>query len=122
MTTTASGLQYRVVASGPASGKAPAANSVCTVHYVGKLLDGTVFDSSRSRGAPASFAPNRVIAGWTEALQLMRPGDRWELAIPSALAYGSGGAGGGKIPGGATLIFDVELITITPPGTPRARA
>eukprot|EP00937_MAST-01D_sp_MAST-1D-sp2_P007013 g7013.t1 len=112
VTTTASGLQYRVLASGPATGGSPRPDSPCKVHYVGRVLGTSeVFDSSRARGSPAEFAPNRVIAGWTEALQLMRPGDRWELHLPPALAYGDRGAGGGKIPGAATLVFDVELLS-----------
>jgi hypothetical protein len=76
----------------------------------GSLIDGSVFDSSRKRGKTATFAPNGVIPGWTEALQMMRPGDRWMLYIPASLGYGERGAGG-KIPGGATLIFDLELFS-----------
>lgn len=106
---TASGLQYKVMTAG--KGKAPAATDNVTVHYTGKLLDGTVFDSSVSRGAPASFGVNQVIPGWTEALQLMHEGDKWLLFIPSNLAYGEQGAGG-QIPPNATLIFEVELIKI----------
>lgn len=81
-------------------------------HYEGKLADtGEIFDSSIARGTPAIFAPNQVIPGWTEALQLMRPGDKWELTIPSELGYGRRGAGG-KIPPNATLIFKLELIAL----------
>ena len=94
--TTASGLQYKVVSSG--KGKVPAASSNVTVHYTGKLVDGTTFDSSVERGQPATFGVSGVIPGWTEALQLMHEGDKWILYIPAELAYGAGGAGGaGKI-------------------------
>ncbi|GGK70351.1 FKBP-type peptidyl-prolyl cis-trans isomerase [Rufibacter glacialis] len=104
-----SGLQYQVLESG--SGKTPTRNSNVTTHYHGTLIDGTVFDSSYERGEPASFPVNGVIAGWTEALQLMKEGDKWRLFIPSNLAYGSRGAGADIGPN-ATLIFDVELITV----------
>ena len=106
-----SGLQYRILKSGDPKGDHPSVNSPCTCHYEGKLAsNGEVFDSSIRRGTPAIFAPNQVIAGWTEALQLMRPGDKWELTIPPELGYGASGAGD-KIPGGATLIFQLELIS-----------
>lgn len=107
--TTASGLQYKVISSG--SGKAPTANDNVTVHYTGKLTDGTVFDSSVQRGQPATFGVSEVIRGWTEALQLMKEGDKWILYIPSDLAYGERGAGG-QIPPHSTLIFEVELIKV----------
>lgn len=107
--TTASGLQYRVINSG--AGKMPTAEQSVTVHYTGKLIDGTVFDSSVERGEPATFGVSQVIDGWTEALQLMKEGDKWELFIPSDLAYGERGAGG-RIPPYSTLIFEVELIKI----------
>ena len=110
VSVTASGLQYKVVSAG--KGKAPAATDNVTVHYTGKLVDGTVFDSSVTRGEPASFAVNQVIPGWTEALQLMHEGDKWLLFIPSELAYGPQGAGGGQIPPHAALIFEVELIKV----------
>ncbi|MBO7623963.1 MAG: FKBP-type peptidyl-prolyl cis-trans isomerase [Bacteroidales bacterium] len=107
---TASGLQYKVIRTG--SGKQPKADSPVTVHYVGRLLDGTVFDSSRERGDnPISFALNQVISGWTEGLQLMREGAIFEFYIPSHLAYGDRGAGQ-LIRGGATLVFEVELIEV----------
>ena len=108
-----SGLQYKVLYSGPMSGARPEAGDYCKCHYEGRLIDGSTFDSSRKRGKPSSFKPNGVIPGWTEALQLMRPGDRWMLFLPAALGYGARGAGG-KIPGGATLIFDLELISVSP--------
>lgn len=107
---TASGLQYKVVREG--KGKSPKATSTVTVHYVGTLLDGKVFDSSRERGDnPISFALNQVISGWTEGLQLMQEGSVYEFYIPSHLAYGDRGAGQ-MIKGGATLIFEVELIEV----------
>jgi len=107
--TTASGLQYKVITSG--KGKTPAASNSVTVHYTGKLIDGTVFDSSVERGQPATFGVSGVISGWTEALQLMKEGDKWEIYLPSELAYGPGGAGG-VIPPYAALIFEVELIKV----------
>ncbi|HNP96579.1 MAG TPA: FKBP-type peptidyl-prolyl cis-trans isomerase [Cyclobacteriaceae bacterium] len=107
--TTESGLQYRVINSG--AGKMPTADQSVTVHYTGKLIDGTVFDSSVERGEPATFGVSQVIDGWTEALQLMKEGDKWELFIPSELAYGERGAGG-RIPPYSTLIFEVELIKV----------
>ncbi|MBQ1780432.1 MAG: FKBP-type peptidyl-prolyl cis-trans isomerase [Bacteroidales bacterium] len=108
MKETASGLQYMVLQEG--KGEHPTATSKVTVHYTGKLLDGTVFDSSVDRGEPITFGLNQVIRGWTEGLQLMTPGSKYRLFIPYNLAYGENGAGG-MIPGGATLIFDVELIS-----------
>ena len=107
--TTASGLQYKVITSG--KGKSPAASDTVKVHYKGTLIDGTVFDSSIERGQPAEFGVGQVIKGWTEALQLMKEGDKWQVFIPSGLAYGERGAGG-KIGPNATLIFEVELLSI----------
>ena len=104
-----SGLQCKILATG--KGKAPAATSSVTVHYTGKLVDGTIFDSSVERGEPATFTVNQVIPGWTEALQLMHEGDKWMLFIPSDLGYGDRGAGG-QIPPNAALIFEVELIKV----------
>jgi FKBP-type peptidyl-prolyl cis-trans isomerase FklB len=109
VTTTASGLQYQVLTVG--KGKKPTTNDQVTVHYTGKLLDGTEFDSSVRRGSPATFGVTQVIAGWTEALQLMREGDKWVLFIPENLAYGDRGAGS-QIPPYATLVFEIELIKI----------
>lgn len=106
---TESGLQYKVISSG--NGKMPAETDRVTVNYVGKLVDGTVFDDSSSRPEPTSFNVNQVIPGWTEALKLMREGDKWMLYIPSDLAYGPQGAGG-QIPPYATLIFEVELVKV----------
>lgn len=104
-----SGLQYKVLEAG--EGSSPTTADRVEVHYEGKLIDGTVFDSSYKRGETITFGVTQVIAGWTEALQLMKPGDKWQLVIPSDLAYGDRGAGR-DIPPGATLIFDVELISI----------
>lgn len=106
---TPSGLQYKVLTKG--TGKMPTTDSNVTVHYTGKLINGTVFDSSVERGQPANFGVTQVIAGWTEALQLMHEGDKWMLVIPSDLAYGERGAGG-QIPPHSTLIFEVELIKV----------
>ncbi|KAF8292665.1 putative peptidyl-prolyl cis-trans isomerase [Trypanosoma cruzi] len=112
-----SGLVFQRIARG--SGKrAPAIDDKCEVHYTGRLRDGTVFDSSRERGKPTTFRPNEVIKGWTEALQLMREGDRWRLFIPYDLAYGVTG-GGGMIPPYSPLEFDVELISIKDGGKGR---
>ena len=110
VTQTTSGLQYMVLKEG--TGAKPSAEDTVTVHYTGKLLDGTVFDSSVERGEPASFPLNGVIPGWTEGLQLMSEGSKYRLFIPSELAYGSKGAGDKILPN-ATLIFDVELIKVT---------
>lgn len=107
--TTASGLQYKVIKAG--TGKTPSRTDTVVTHYTGKLLDGTVFDSSRERGEPATFGVSQVITGWTEVLQLMKEGARYEVYIPSDLAYGTTGAGG-KIGPNATLVFDVELISV----------
>lgn len=109
--TTAGGLQYQVLASGPASGRSPTVSDSVTVHYRGTLTDGTVFDSSIDRGVPATFGVGQVIPGWTEALQLMKPGDKWLLHIPARLAYGAR-AVGDKIPANSDLIFQVELLQI----------
>ena len=109
VTTTSSGLQYKVISEG--EGATPSAESTVEVHYEGKLLDGTVFDSSYQRGQTTSFPVNGVIAGWTEALQLMKEGATYELFIPAALAYGSQGAGA-QIGPNATLNFKVELVKV----------
>lgn len=110
--TTETGLQYKVLTEG--DGAKPGATDVVEVNYAGKLLDGTEFDSSYKRGASVSFPVNGVIPGWTEALQLMPVGSKWELYIPSDLAYGPGGTSGGPIGPNATLVFEVELIAIEP--------
>ena len=110
VTVTDSGLQYSVITE--AEGPKPTAEDIVTVHYVGTLVDGTEFDSSVSRGQPAKFPLNRVISGWTEGVQLMSVGEKYKFVIPAELAYGEQGAG--SIPPGATLIFDVELLSIEP--------
>jgi len=106
--TTASGLQYKVLSEG--AGDSPKANDQVTVHYKGTLLDGTEFDSSYKRGQPATFGVGQVIKGWTEALQLMKPGAKWQLFIPPDLAYGEAGRPG--IPPNSLLQFEVELISV----------
>ncbi|MFQ3229044.1 FKBP-type peptidyl-prolyl cis-trans isomerase [Reinekea sp.] len=111
VTITESGLQYEVINSGDASGTKPAVNSKVKTHYHGTLISGDVFDSSVDRGQPIEFAVNGVIAGWTEALQLMVPGDKWKLFIPHHLAYGPQGAGAAIGPYQA-LVFEVELLDI----------
>lgn len=110
-----SGLQYRVVT--PADGNKPSAEDTVTVHYEGRLIDGTVFDSSYSRGEPATFPLSGVIAGWTEALQLMAPGAKYELFIPPSLGYGAQSRQGSPIKANSLLIFDVELIAIAGDGS-----
>ena len=107
--TTDSGLQYKVIKAG--TGKSPSATDEVEVHYEGRLVNGKVFDSSIQRGKSISFGVNKVIKGWTEALQLMKEGARWQVYIPSKLAYGEKGAGGAIGPN-ETLIFDVQLIKI----------
>ena len=108
--STESGLQYEVVSTGPEEGTNPAATDVVRVHYRGTLTDGTEFDSSYSRGEPTEFPLNRVIKGWTEGLQLMRPGDKYKFYIHPDLAYGP--AGSGPIGPNEALIFEVELLEI----------
>lgn len=108
--TTASGLQYKVLKEG--TGKSPKATDVVEVNYEGKLIDGTVFDSSYERGEPIEFPLNQVIAGWTEGLQLMKEGGKYEFFIPSSLAYGEAGNAG--IEPNSTLIFTVELLKVNP--------
>lgn len=127
VTTTASGLQYEVVKEG--AGESPKPTDRVTVHYRGTLPDGTVFDSSYDRNEPATFPVNGVIPGWVEALQLMKPGAKYKLVIPPALAYAERGAGG-EIGPNQVLVFDVELISVektpaagekpaTPPAEPK---
>lgn len=107
--TLPSGLQYKVIT--PGKGKSPKATDTVTTNYRGTLIDGTEFDSSYKRGQPATFPVSGVIPGWTEALQLMKEGAKWELFLPSSLAYGDRGAGK-EIGPNAALIFEVELISI----------
>jgi FKBP-type peptidyl-prolyl cis-trans isomerase FklB len=116
--TLPSGLQYKVLEEG--QGNSPAATDLATVHYRGTLIDGTEFDSSYGRGTPAEFRVNQVIAGWSEALQLMKPGSKWQLFIPSDLAYGVNGQR--NIGPNSTLLFDVELISFKTPEPTAAKA
>ncbi|MDX5348418.1 MAG: FKBP-type peptidyl-prolyl cis-trans isomerase, partial [Hymenobacteraceae bacterium] len=107
--TLPSGLQYEILEEG--TGKSPSKTDKVTTHYHGTLIDGTVFDSSYARNQPATFPVNGVIAGWTEALQMMKEGAKWRLYVPSELAYGAQGAGDAIGPH-STLIFDVELLKV----------
>jgi FKBP-type peptidyl-prolyl cis-trans isomerase len=109
---TESGLRYRVIDEG--QGESPTVNDVVSVHYEGRLVDGSVFDSSRERGQPAMFPLQGVVPGFSEALQLMRPGARYEVVMPPDLAYGNQPPPGSPIPPGATLIFDIELLEVNP--------
>ncbi|MBV8910080.1 MAG: FKBP-type peptidyl-prolyl cis-trans isomerase [Gammaproteobacteria bacterium] len=113
VTTTASGLQYKVLE--PGTGDSPKATDEVTVNYRGTLIDGTEFDSSYKRGQPASFQLNRVIPGWSEGLQLMKPGAKYQLFVPPQLAYDLRSPPGSPIPPGAMLIFEVELMSVKPP-------
>jgi peptidylprolyl isomerase/FKBP-type peptidyl-prolyl cis-trans isomerase FklB len=112
MITTASGLQYRVLRSGPAGGLRPKPADEVKVNYEGKLLDGRIIDSSYERGAPAVLTVRDLVPGWREALQLMRPGDEWLIYLPAKLGYGDNGAG--PVPPGAVLMFKLELIAVSP--------
>ena len=111
--TTASGLRYRQVASGQPGALRPAPTDTVTIHYVGTFIDGREFDSSVARGEPATFPLPRLIRGWQEGVPLMAVGDRFEFAIPWQLAYGPRGRG--PIPGGATLLFTIELLGVAGP-------
>jgi FKBP-type peptidyl-prolyl cis-trans isomerase FklB len=111
VTQRPSGLRYRILQNG--FGKRPTAFDTATVYYKGSLINGKVFDATEP-GFPANFAVNGVIAGWTEALELMREGDHWELMIPANLGYGMRGAGD-AIPPNQTLVFDVQLVKVSPP-------
>ena len=110
--TLPSGVQYKIVRSGPASGLKPGPDDEVKVHYEGKLVDGTIFDSSYERGQPAAMPLPALIPAWKEALQLMRPGDEWVLYVPPAMGYGEEGAG--EIPPNSVLIFRIELIDVLP--------
>jgi len=110
VTTTKSGLQYEIITKSE-NGKKPELGDIVEVHYEGKLIDGTVFDSSIARGEPVTFPLNAVIEGWKEGLQLMQTGDKFKLFIPANLAYGENSPGE-KIPANSTLIFEVELLSI----------
>ena len=106
-----SGLQYKVLQSALPDAKSPFASTPCECHYRGTLIDGAEFDSSYRRGKPTTFAPNQVVKGWTEAMQLMAEGDKWELFLPSELAYGDK-ARGDFITAGAALIFELEILKV----------
>jgi FKBP-type peptidyl-prolyl cis-trans isomerase FklB len=107
---TASGLQYKIVEKG--KGKSPTSENKVIAHYTGKLLDGTVFDSSHDRGEPATFPVSGVIKGWQEALPMMKEGGKWQIVVPANLAYGDRGVGN-LIGPNETLIFDIELVSIS---------
>ena len=109
-----SGVAYKIVRSGPASGLKPTLKDEAKVHYEGKLIDGRVFDSSYERGQPAAMPLDGLIPAWQEALVQMRPGDEWILYVPPEQGYGAEGAGGGEIPPNAALIFRIELIDVLP--------
>jgi FKBP-type peptidyl-prolyl cis-trans isomerase len=118
VTTTASGLEYKIVAEGDRKAPAVLPTDEVTVQYRGKLLDGSEFDSTYSRGQPATFPVNGVIQGWQEALVMMKPGAKWQLFVPPDLAYGPSPKPG--IPGGSLLIFEVELMSVKPRSAPPA--
>ena len=111
--TLPSGLQYKVIASGPSGAPGADRNDLVRVDYEGALTDGTVFDSSFAKGQPFVTSPEQVVPGWTEALQLMKAGDEWLLYVPPALGYGEQG-GGAKIPGNAVLVFRIKLLDVAP--------
>jgi len=113
--STASGLLYKVLKEG--TGPSPSETDVVKTHYRGRLVDGTEFDSSYKRNEPAAFPVNQVIAGWTEALKMMKVGDKWQLVLPAELAYGTQGSPP-EIGPDAVLIFDIELLEILPPAAP----
>src|SRR5688500_10000042 len=112
--TTASGLRWRRVKAGVFGAPRPAPTDTVTIHYAGRFIDGVEFDSSIARGEPATFPLPRLIKGWQEGVPLMAVGDTFEFAIPYSLAYGAKGKG--PIPGGATLLFTIELLAIPPAG------
>jgi peptidylprolyl isomerase/FKBP-type peptidyl-prolyl cis-trans isomerase FklB len=111
--TTASGLQYKVLASGPSGAPSPDRNDLVRVDYEGALTDGTIFDSSFAKGIPFATHVDEVVPGWTEALQLMKPGDEWMLYLPPELGYGAQGQGA-DIPGNSVLVFRVKLLDVAP--------
>jgi FKBP-type peptidyl-prolyl cis-trans isomerase FkpA len=112
--TTPSGLQYHRVKAAPASAARPAPGATVTIHYVGRFIDGRVFDSSRARNEPATFPLDRLIKGWQEGVPMMRVGETWEFVIPSTIAYGERNRP--PIPPGSTLLFEIELIAIPTAG------
>ena len=112
--TLPSGLQYKIVRSGPADGPHPGLHDDVSSHYEGKFINGEVFDSSYERGVPSVFKPSGVVPGWTEALQLMRPGDEWMLYLPPELGYGADG--GGRVPPNSVLTFKLEVLDLRKAG------
>ncbi len=106
-----SGLQYKVLSQGTGT-RSPKTDTPCACHYSGTLLNGTEFDSSYRRGKPSTFAPRQVIKGWTEAMQLMKEGDKWELYVPAELGYGGRGSPSGSIKPGDALVFTIEIVSI----------
>ncbi len=110
--TTASGLAYKVEASGPATGEPPRLGDQVRVTYVGKLTDGTVFDSSDNAGGPVVMTVGQLVPGWNEALQLMRPGDDWTLYVPPSLGYGD--EANGPIPADSVMVFRLKLLAVVP--------
>jgi FKBP-type peptidyl-prolyl cis-trans isomerase len=121
--TLPDGLQYKIVASGPAGGEKPRAQDEVKVNYEGRLATGgrAIFDSSFRRGEPATFPLDEVIPGWTEVMQLMRPGDEWVVWIPPQLGYGDEDKGGGQIPANSILEFRVQLLGVLKHDTPPAQ-
>lgn len=113
-----SGLMYKVLKEAPADAKSPLVGTPCECHYAGTLIDGTEFDSSYKRGSPTTFAPNQVVKGWTEAMQLMGEGDKWELYLPSELAYGDMQRGP-HIKPGAVLVFTLEMLKVNGASKPK---
>lgn len=113
-TTTPSGLQHHRTKAAPATAPRPAPGATVTIHYVGRFIDGRVFDSSRARNEPATFPLNRLIKGWQEGVPMMRVGETWSFVIPAAIAYGDRDRQ--PIPPGSTLLFEIELIAIPPDG------
>ena len=111
VTVLPSGLQYRVLKSGAADAPSPTKSTQCSVHYRGTTITGEEFDSSYKRGQPTKFAPNQVIKGWTEAMQLMKEGDKWELVIPSELAYGKQTLNS-LIVANSVLVFEMEILKV----------
>ena len=116
--TLPSGLQYKVIRSGPEGGAHPRPQDEVRVHYEGTLIDGTVFDSSYRDGNPVVFVLGNLVPGWVEGIALMKPGDEWYLYLPPKLGYGEEGAGGGRIPPNSALVFRIELLGVLPHADP----
>lgn len=107
--------RYRVIRSGPANGASPSVIDTASLHYQGRLENGTVFEDTRAAGKPVALQLTRTIGGWKQVVPLMRPGDVWELGVPASAAYGAAGSGSGKVPPGANLFFTIELLSFTRP-------